>query len=199
MKKLIRFLLDFYTYEFKSNLQKIVLILRYGEKIKIGRNVKIYGKMYVVLGENARLIIGDNVLFRNKTLYNFVGIAKESSIYVNSNAILEIGNNSGFSGVSIYCANEINIGEYCNFGGNTSIWDTDFHPLDWDVRRRTLDGTKTAPIFIGNDVFIGAHCLILKGVSIGDRSILGAGSVLTKNVASDCIYAGNPAKFIRKA
>ena len=153
--------------------------------------------MYLNLRENSQLIISDNVIFRNKTIYNFVGIGKESSIYVNSNAILEIGKNSGFSSVSIYCANEIKIGEYCSIGGNTSIWDTDFHPLDWELRRRTFDGTKTAPICIGNDVFIGAHCLILKGVTIGDRSILGAGSVLTKNVNSDCVYAGNPAKLIR--
>ena len=197
MKKLIGFLFGNYVLEFKSNLQKAIWLLRFGKKIKIGKNVKIYGKMYLDLKENSKLIIGDNVIFRNKTIYNFVGIAKESSIYVNSNAILEIGENSGFSGVSIFCAKGIKIGEYCNLGGNTSIWDTDFHPLDWDLRRHTLSGTKTAPIFIGDDVFIGAHCLILKGVLIGDRSILGAGSVLTKNINSDCIYAGNPAKFIR--
>lgn len=200
MKNLIKFFLKIirsYTLKFQSDLQKLVWILRFGERIKIGRNVTIYGKMHITLMENSRLIIGNNVIFRNKTIYNFVGISKESSIYVNSNAKLEIGENSGFSGVSIYCVNGIKIGKHCNIGGNVSIWDTDFHPLNWELRRRTTDETKTAPIMIGDDVFIGAHCLILKGVSIGDRSILGAGSVLTKNIEPDSIYAGNPAKFIR--
>ncbi len=51
---------------------------------------------------------------------------------------------------------------------------------------------------IEDNVFIGANCIILKGVKIGDRSIIGAGSVVTKNVPSDQIWAGNPAKFIRE-
>ena len=51
---------------------------------------------------------------------------------------------------------------------------------------------------IENNVFIGANSMILKGVKIGDRSIIGAGSVVTKNVPSDQIWAGNPAKFIRE-
>ena len=57
---------------------------------------------------------------------------------------------------------------------------------------------KCAPVVIENNVFIGAHCIILKGVSIGENSIIGAGSVVTKNVPANQIWAGNPAKFIRK-
>ena len=86
-------------------------------------------------------------------------------------------------------------------GGGIKIYSSDFHSLDY-MHRRSIDidkqNKKSSPIHIGNDVFIGAGSTILKGVTIGDRSIIGAGSVVTKSIPSDEIWAGNPAKFIRK-
>lgn len=55
-----------------------------------------------------------------------------------------------------------------------------------------------APVVIGNDVFIGVKCIILKGVTIGDGAIIGAGSVVTKSIPANQIWAGNPAKYIRE-
>lgn len=72
-----------------------------------------------------------------------------------------------------------------------------FHPIDYRLRRKGLDGTKSASIVIGDDVFVGANNIILKGVNIGDRAIIGAGSVVTKNIPSDEIWAGNPIKKIK--
>ena len=122
------------------------------------------------------------------------------SIYiVNKIGVLSIGDHCGFSGTSIFVANKITIGSYCNFGGNTAIWDTDFHSLEFQDRRiHNVSTIKNAPIFIGDDVFVGANSIILKGVTIGDRVIIGAGSVVTKSIPADEIWAGNPAKFIRK-
>lgn len=115
------------------------------------------------------------------------------------NAKLQIGDDTGFSGVSLYCSKEIIIGKFCNFGGNVMIWDTDFHPLDYQARRKhEIDNIKCAPIYIGDDVLVGANSIILKGISIGDRVIIGAGSVVCKTIPSDEVWAGNPAKFIRK-
>lgn len=84
--------------------------------------------------------------------------------------------------------------------GGTCIYTSDFHSLNAEIRRskEDLQQRKTAPVTIGNDVFIGAHCIILKGVSIGDNSIIGAGSVVTKSIPSGEIWAGNPAHFIKK-
>ena len=85
--------------------------------------------------------------------------------------------------------------------------DNDAHPIDYLQRRRSYEkevGMEnyrqkigTAPIEIGDDVWIGARCQILKGVHIGARSIIAAGSVVTKDVPADCIAGGNPAKVIR--
>ena len=81
--------------------------------------------------------------------------------------------------------------------------DNDAHPLDYELRRKDASvaeaekNIKTAPVEIGDDVWIGAHCLILKGVHIGPRSIIAAGSVVTKDIPSDVIAGGNPCKVIK--
>ena len=82
-------------------------------------------------------------------------------------------------------------------GGNVKIYDTDFHFVDHN-RRINEDGSKTAEVIIKEGAFIGAHSIILKGVTIGERSVIGAGSVVTKDIPSDELWAGNPVEFIRK-
>lgn len=70
-----------------------------------------------------------------------------------------------------------------------------------NVRTANIDNPKTtvqsAPVTIGDDVWIGANCIILKGVTIGARSVIGAGSIVTRDIPSDCIAAGTPAKVIK--
>jgi acetyltransferase-like isoleucine patch superfamily enzyme len=155
---------------------------------------KIKGKLIVI--NRGVFKMGSKNKF-NSTLYsNLVGIYKPCSVEVQKGAVLQIGDFSGFSGVSIYCANKITIGNYLCCGGNVSIWDTDFHPQNFEDRRNGYIGIKSAPIKIGDDVFIGANSIILKGVEIGDRVIIGAGSVVTKNIPNDEVWAGNPAKKI---
>jgi acetyltransferase-like isoleucine patch superfamily enzyme len=91
-------------------------------------------------------------------------------------------------------------------GANTTITDTDSHPLDFQKRSPDFYGepleaavteVATAPIIIGEDVFIGMHTLILKGVTIGRGTVVGAGSVVSKSLPEHCIAAGNPAKPLR--
>jgi acetyltransferase-like isoleucine patch superfamily enzyme len=94
---------------------------------------------------------------------------------------------------------KIQIGNHVFIGGSVKIYDNDFHSLDSDIRESSHDtdvGSK--PIEIKNHAFIGAHSIILKGVTIGEYSIVGAGSVVTKSIPDREIWAGNPAHFIRK-
>jgi acetyltransferase-like isoleucine patch superfamily enzyme len=74
--------------------------------------------------------------------------------------------------------------------------DTDFHPLDPQARRLDTQPSKTAPVFIEDDVFIGTNSLILKGVIIGRGSVVGAGSVVRQDVPPGVVVAGNPACFV---
>ncbi|MBR5476283.1 MAG: acyltransferase [Bacteroidaceae bacterium] len=122
-----------------------------------------------------------------------------SQIAVMPNAELHIGDYCGISNVSIQCHNRIDIGDYVDIGAGTIIFDTNFHSTNWIDKKNGLDikNAKTAPVYIGNYVFIGARCIICKGVHIGDKSIVAAGSVVTKNIPSGEIWGGNPAKFIK--
>ena len=78
--------------------------------------------------------------------------------------------------------------------------DTDCHCVNYLSRRDPkIDGPQcgSSPIVIEDDAFIGMNCIILKGVTIGSRSIIAAGSVVTRSIPADCIAGGNPARVIR--
>ena len=96
-------------------------------------------------------------------------------------------------GVRIMAAEKIEIGDACMIAHGAYISDADWHGI---YDRAEPVGT-TKPINIKENVWIGDSAIICKGVTIGKNSIIGAGSVVTKDVPKNCIYAGNPAKFIR--
>lgn len=78
--------------------------------------------------------------------------------------------------------------------------DTDAHSLNYVDRRDgdvDMSNRVDRPIVIEDDVLIGAYTIVLKGVTIGARSVIGAGSVVTKDIPADCVAAGNPAKVIK--
>jgi acetyltransferase-like isoleucine patch superfamily enzyme len=111
---------------------------------------------------------------------------------------LQIGDNFGMTGGTICASEQINIGNDVTVGANTIITDTDFHPLDIESRKILSSGGKSAAILIEDGVFIGMNCMVLKGVKIGKGSVVGAGSVVTRNIPENVIFAGNPARFISK-
>jgi acetyltransferase-like isoleucine patch superfamily enzyme len=109
----------------------------------------------------------------------------------------------------ISCANLIDIGSYTLIAHGVQIFDNDSHPLDWQSRQKDwqtiVDGLTqpreaiaTAPIHIGQHVWIGLNSIILKGVTIGAKSIIAAGSVVTSDIPAGVIAGGNPARIIRK-
>ncbi len=112
---------------------------------------------------------------------------------------MTIGDHVGMSNVTIVCHDEINIGNNVRIGGSTRIYDTDFHSLNSDERDVMVGGNvRTAPVNIHDGAFIGAHCIILKGVTVGEDSIVGAGSVVARDIPDHEIWAGNPARLIRR-
>lgn len=89
---------------------------------------------------------------------------------------------------------EVRIGDHTLFGPAVQIY-TATHPLAADERRAGLEFAK--PVVIGADVWVGGGAIICPGVTIGDRAIIGAGSVVTKDIPADVIAAGNPCRVLR--
>lgn len=159
----------------------------------------LLGRHVFRLSKKSNITIGDGLRCLSGKQYS-LDYSNTAKIHVQPGATLTIGQNVAMTNVILHCYSEITIGDYTNIGANTMIIDTDFHSLDWRDRR---DGTdifkkKIRSIHIGNDVFIGAKSIILKGVIIGDKSIIGAGSVVSHDVPPGEIWAGNPAVFIKK-
>ena len=89
----------------------------------------------------------------------------------------------------------IRIGCHCEIGPNCQFY-TPIHPFDYIERRTPVETAK--PITIGDDCWLGGGVIVLPGVTIGARSIIGAGSVVTRDIPADCVAAGNPCRVIRK-
>ena len=92
-------------------------------------------------------------------------------------------------------AADITIGSHTLIGPNCSLY-TPQHPIDYLQRRQTIESAH--PIKIGADCWLGGNVTVCPGVTIGDRTVIGAGSVVTHDIPSDCMAAGNPCKVIRK-
>ena len=112
-------------------------------------------------------------------------------------ARLEIGAQFAMTGGSLCAARQLSIGQRVNIGANSTVIDTDFHPLNPEARQSNPQQADSAPVIIEDDVFIGMNCLILKGVTIGKGSVIGAGSVVTSSIPAGVIAAGNPARVIK--
>lgn len=169
--------------------------------VSFGKNLNIVSKMYLKLGSEAQITIGDNFTFTSGDCINPLCRNIRGCIVANPKASIIIGNNVGISSSSIWSHLSIQIGNNVKIGGDCIIMDSDAHSLNYIDRRTTaIDQTnkKDSPILIEDDVLIGTRCIILKGVTIGARSIIGSGSVVTKSIPADCIAAGNPAKVIRR-
>lgn len=148
-----------------------------------------------------RMTIGSHFRMNNGILHNQIGRNQRCIFKVEKNGILEIGNNVNISSTAIVCCEKITIKDNVKIGGNVTIYDTDFHSLEISERTKMNEDLSlrvNKPIVIEKNVFIGAHCTILKGVRIGEGAIIGAGSIVTKDVPSNEIWGGNPAKIIRK-
>ena len=143
--------------------------------------------------------VGENVKINSSISANPVK-GNKTVIFIDENARLIIGNNVGISNSSIYSELEIEICDDVFIGAGVSIYDSNFHSLDYFDRVKGGDqNVHRKGIKIGKGAFIGAGVTILKGCNIGDGAVLGACSVLTKSVPAGEIWAGNPARFIKFA
>ena len=169
--------------------------------IRIGHSSRICDKVYVKLKGDNKVSIGDNFALSSGGGYNPLARNIAASIELEKGAFIEVGDNVGMSSPCLWAYKFIKIGNSVKIGADTIIMDSDAHSLDYLQRRNGATDRPNAQskgITIEDDVLIGTRCIILKGVSIGARSVIGSGSVVTKSIPADCIAAGNPCKVIKR-
>lgn len=182
-------------YLFICRIISTLLIIKH--KIKIGKPYTING--ILVASNLGSITCGNHLTINSGGYINQINGSTRTALVTRKNASIKIGNHCGISNSLLFAQQSITIDDYVMIGAGCVICDTDFHPLDFESRTQTgHNPTVTKPVWIKEGAFIGMRSLILKGVTIGKHSIVGAGSVVTKDIPDGEIWAGNPAKFIKK-
>ena len=134
--------------------------------------------------------LGKRCVFNSRSEYNKIGVNHACILAtLRDEAVIVIGDDCGFSGTTLGCEKSITLGNRVRCGANTVITDTDWH----------TDDPRTSPpeaVIIEDDVWLGLNVVVLKGVTIGKGSIIGAGVVVPKSVPPYSIVVGNPAKVV---
>jgi acetyltransferase-like isoleucine patch superfamily enzyme len=164
----------------------------YCESAQIFRHLKSKAPRAVVLGDHVSCYAGCSF-----------------AIGVNGNCT--VGDFTLLNGALVMAEERIEIGSHCLISWNVGIADSDFHPLAPAQRiidahalapffkdRPTRPKLRTAPVIISDNVWIGMNAIILKGVTIGENSVVAAGAVVTKPVPPNVVVAGNPAVITKK-
>ena len=159
----------------------------------------LYGYPIVSLKPDSKIVLGDAVVLCSDSRFTDLGVARPVILRtLSSKARIIIGPDTGLSGVVICAADSIEIGSECLLGADVQIFDNDFHKLTPENRRHdnSPDKIGTAPVIIEDNVFIGAGSKVMKGVKIGKNSVIGAGSIVSRDIPPNSIAAGNPARII---
>lgn len=163
-----------------------------------GANWRIFGAPIIQRHRGSTMDLGDGLVLRSWPRSNPLAPTHPVVLSTRSaDATLRLGDDCGLTGAVIVAESAVILGDRVFVGGNAQIVDTDFHPLDPDIRRDTPNAGVSRPITIGDDVFIGMNSIVLKGVTIGDGSVVGAGSVVAQDVPARSVVAGNPARVVR--
>ena len=140
-----------------------------------------------------------------------VSVYANCSFSIGPNGSCSVGDYTLLNGALVMAEERIEIGSFCLVSWNVGIADSDFHPLDPAQRRQDVmalapfaEGRpqrpklKTRPVKICDNVWIGMNAIILKGVTIGENSVVAAGAVVTKDVPPNVVVAGNPAVVVKQ-
>jgi len=153
---------------------------------EVGPRVRVYGTPSIQNG--GRLIIGDRV--------RLVSTITKIQLGVESTGTLEIGSRTYINyGCSIAATELVRIGARCNLGTYVIMMDNDYHRLEPERRD---ERPPSAPIILEDNVWVGARAIVLRGVTIGEGSVVAAGSVVTRDVPPRTVVAGVPAKIVRE-
>ena len=175
----------------------VVRIKFYLNRIPWGKDWLFFGVPIVQKHWNSTIHFGNGLQLRSSLRSNPFGVNHPVIICTfRKDAVLEVGDNFRMSGGSISVTERITIGNNVVVGANAIIMDSDFHPSHPEERLREPNLGQSTPTTIGNNVFIGANSFILRGVTVGNGSVVGTGSVVTSDVKPGTIVFGNPARLL---
>jgi acetyltransferase-like isoleucine patch superfamily enzyme len=168
--------------------------------VRCGKGVEVFG-MVIVRSPAGKVILGDRVkLISSSWRSSAAGISHAIRLRTfTASARIILDDDSGISGGSITARSKtIRIGKKTMIGPDCIIVDSDFHvPWPPDQRNSFATSDYDADVCVGDNVWLGARCMVLKGVSIGDNVVIAAGSVVVNNIPANSLAAGNPARVIK--
>ena len=171
-----------------------------GLGVRYGKGLEAVGMPYVNKWPGSSITLGNRCILVSAAYANRAGLPHGVQLSTaRPGARLCIGNDVGLGGTSITAAIEVRIGNEVLFGPGVRVTDTDFHPIHPHRRRfnNSQADVRAIPVYIEDNVWIGAGCLILKGVTIGRDSVIAAGSVVTKSIPPGVVAGGSPARVLR--
>lgn len=159
--------------------------------VSLGSGCLFRGHPWFRRHPESQITIGLGCRFNSSTGSNPIGVNRPCMISTNKKgAQVIIGSGCGFSGTVICCASKIMIGENVRCGANTLITDADWHTDD-------PRAGEDAPVLIGNDVWLGVNVTVLKGVTIGENTFVGANSVVSRSLPAGVVASGFPARPLK--
>lgn len=167
----------------------------------VAGSVLFLGPVIIRTRRRGEIRLGKGVVFVADSRLNAVGLNCPTMLETMNGGRIEVGDYSGFSAVAISSHTSVRVGSRVKVGANVKIFDHDFHAIDAQIRSSVLDrnNVRTLPIEIGDDCFIGAGSVILKGSRLGPRTIVAAGSVVFGlSTPSDSLVRGNPAVVVSR-
>jgi len=159
---------------------------------KYGKGIRLYGGIPEILGD-LHMYIGNNVSMHGKSTFSAGRVFKAPMLIIGDNSYLGYG-------LDIMLADKVVIGNNVMIANDVRIIGYDAHPIDplKRVEGEAADQSGSGVIEIKDNVWVGLNSIILKGVIIGEDSVVAAGSVVTKDVEPRSVVAGNPAKVVKK-
>ena len=185
------------------SLKSWALCKAYGITLSPKGEVPVFrGKVIIRTRNYGEISLGSGCYFDADIKHNLVGLSGPTILDTRHGGNIIIGDNSGFSSVVVSSKTLVRIGSRVKCGGNVKIFDHDFHSLSAESRSeyaKDVANIRSKPIEIGDDVFIGANVMVLKGARIGNRSIISAGAVVFGlDVPPDSLVKGNPAIIVER-
>lgn len=189
--RLLRMVLNGYLYPFIISRKK---------GLYISGQIRIKGFPRIDITDGASIKIEDNVTLDSSNDGYHINMHSPVKLLADRpGAEIVIKENTRIHGTCIHSCKKISIGRNCLIAANCQIFDESGHDLSFpNVENRINTRGDTKPILIGDNVWLGANCIILPGVSIGNGSVIAAGSVVIKDIPGFVLAGGNPAKVIRE-